>query len=78
MEACHTPLAHQSRAHLTALTGEWEEDLYPSFEILRSGRRGGKELHIAMPDFIWRPREELWGQALDILNRLKHIRGGTE
>jgi len=60
------------------LHSEWDEDSYPSFEILRSGQHGGKELRIAMPDFIWRPRAELWGQALDILNHLKHIRGSTE
>ncbi|KAJ7639839.1 hypothetical protein DFH06DRAFT_1001626 [Mycena polygramma] len=52
---------------------EWEDGAYPSFEILKSGRRGKKELRIALPDFIWRPRAILWGQALDVLNQVNYI-----
>ncbi|KAJ7645241.1 hypothetical protein DFH06DRAFT_998707, partial [Mycena polygramma] len=52
---------------------EWEDGAYPSFEILKSGRRGKKELRIALPDSIWRPRAILWGQALDVLNQVNYI-----
>lgn len=49
---------------------EWETDEYPSFEHIRSGRHAHKELRIALPDMIWRPRAILWGQALDIMDRM--------
>jgi hypothetical protein len=52
---------------------EWEDNEYPSVEVIRSGRRGGKELRVALPDFVWRPRAELWGQALDILSRITYM-----
>ncbi|KAJ7508218.1 hypothetical protein B0H11DRAFT_1704667, partial [Mycena galericulata] len=55
------------------LEDEWDDGAYPSFEILKSGRRGRKELRIALPDFIWRPRAILWGQALDVLNQVNYI-----
>lgn len=55
------------------LEDEWEDGVYPSFQILKSGRRGGKELRIALPDFVWRPRAILWGQALDVLNQVNNI-----
>lgn len=55
------------------LPEEWDEEGYPSFEILRSGRRGGKELRVALPDFIWRPRAELWVQALAVMNHTLNI-----
>ncbi|KAF8147914.1 hypothetical protein K438DRAFT_1625828 [Mycena galopus ATCC 62051] len=54
------------------LEDEWDEDGYPSFEILKSGRRGGKQLRIALPDGIWRPRAEMWGRALAILDQIDY------
>ncbi|KAJ7457474.1 hypothetical protein FB451DRAFT_1142707 [Mycena latifolia] len=57
------------------LPEEWDEEGYPTFEILKSGRRGGRQLRIALPDFIWRPRAEMWGRALAILD---HITYGNE
>ncbi|KAF8131305.1 hypothetical protein K438DRAFT_839544 [Mycena galopus ATCC 62051] len=45
------------------LEDEWDEDGYPSFEILKSGCRGGKQLQIAPPDGIWRPRAETLGAS---------------
>ncbi|KAJ7576110.1 hypothetical protein C8J56DRAFT_800752, partial [Mycena floridula] len=50
------------------LPNEWGDDGYPSFEIIRSGRRGVKELHVALPDSIWRPRACRWGRALYIMS----------
>ncbi|KAF9002388.1 hypothetical protein BDZ89DRAFT_967987, partial [Hymenopellis radicata] len=47
---------------------EWEEDFYPSFEILRSGRKGTKELRVALPVENWKPRAEQWGRALHVMN----------
>ncbi|KAJ7732233.1 hypothetical protein DFH07DRAFT_755339, partial [Mycena maculata] len=55
------------------LPDEWEDGTYPSFETLKSGRRGGKELQVPLPDFIWRPRAEMWGRGLEILNQLTYI-----
>ncbi|KAJ6481611.1 hypothetical protein DFH09DRAFT_1253181 [Mycena vulgaris] len=36
-------------------------------------RRGGKRLRVALPDSIWRPRAEMWGRGLAILNQLSYI-----
>jgi hypothetical protein len=55
------------------LPEEWGEDGYPSFEILKSGRRGAKQLRIALPDDIWRPRAEMWGRALAILDQITYF-----
>lgn len=49
---------------------EWGEEGYPSVEILKSGRRGGRQLRIPLPDGIWRPRAEQWGRALAILDQI--------
>lgn len=54
------------------LPTEWEDESYPTYEMIKL--RQGKELRIALPDFIWRHRAELWGQALDIVDRLMFIR----
>ncbi|KAJ7291322.1 hypothetical protein C8J57DRAFT_1044858, partial [Mycena rebaudengoi] len=54
------------------LPGEWEDGVYPSYEILKSGRRGTKQLRVALPDSIWRPHAERWGRALAILNELSY------
>lgn len=43
---------------------EWEENGYPSYEIIRTGRRARKELRVALPDDMWRPRAETWVRAL--------------
>ncbi|KAJ7793220.1 hypothetical protein B0H14DRAFT_2393724, partial [Mycena olivaceomarginata] len=55
------------------LPDEWEDGIYPSYEILKSGRRGGKALRVALPDSIWRPRAEMWGRALAALNELSYM-----
>ncbi|KAJ7171624.1 hypothetical protein C8R43DRAFT_874419, partial [Mycena crocata] len=54
------------------LPTEWDDDGYPAFEILKSGRRGKKELRVALPDAIWRPRAEMWGRALAILDQIRY------
>ncbi|KAJ7803955.1 hypothetical protein B0H14DRAFT_2384172, partial [Mycena olivaceomarginata] len=54
------------------LPEEWDEEGYPAFEILKSGRRGSKQLRIALPDDIWRPRAEMWGRALAILEQISY------
>ncbi|KAJ6605448.1 hypothetical protein DFH09DRAFT_897524 [Mycena vulgaris] len=55
------------------LPEEWEDGVYPTYEILKSGRRGGKRLRVALPDSIWRPRAEMWGRGLAISNQLSYI-----
>lgn len=58
------------------LPEEWEDMAYPSYEVIKM--RHGKELWIALPDFIWRARAELWGQALDIIDRLVFLQDGSD
>jgi hypothetical protein len=49
---------------------EWDDDGYPSVEILRSGRRGLKEQRIALPIETWLPRARLWVQMLVVMNEV--------
>ncbi|KAJ7577912.1 hypothetical protein C8J56DRAFT_710462, partial [Mycena floridula] len=49
---------------------EWDEDGYPAFEIIRTGRTSTKELRVSLPDEIWRPRALQWVQALDIMTAI--------
>ncbi|KAH7903832.1 hypothetical protein BJ138DRAFT_1019989 [Hygrophoropsis aurantiaca] len=53
------------------LQDEWDDDSYPSMEVIRSGRKRGKELRVGLPVTKWLPRAVRWCQALDILNRLQ-------
>ncbi|KAK7037412.1 hypothetical protein VNI00_011162 [Paramarasmius palmivorus] len=43
---------------------EWENGEYPSFWMLKRGKRSRVELRVELPDSIWRPRSEMWAQAL--------------
>ncbi|KAF9019424.1 hypothetical protein BDZ89DRAFT_1207452, partial [Hymenopellis radicata] len=52
------------------LESEWQTELYPSFEILRSGRKGSKELRIALRVEDWQPKAVRWGRALHIMNTM--------
>ncbi|KAJ3887249.1 hypothetical protein GG344DRAFT_56024 [Lentinula edodes] len=52
---------------------EWGDEGYPSFEILKSGRRGTRELRIPLPVDEWLPRAELWVQALVLMDSLLEI-----
>ena len=47
-----------------------QEGVYPTFEVLRMGRRR-VELPIELPIDVWLPRSVLWCQALDILFRFE-------
>ncbi|KAE9387199.1 hypothetical protein BT96DRAFT_838006, partial [Gymnopus androsaceus JB14] len=50
---------------------EWDDDTgYPSFGIIQTGLSGRKELRIALPDSIWRPRSIQWVQALYLMDQL--------
>lgn len=75
LELFNTTLAEADRLQIIPpgyglLQAEWEAEMYPAFEILRSGRKGSKELRVALPDSVWHPRAELWGHALAILDQL--------
>jgi hypothetical protein len=50
---------------------EWNEDGYSSVKVIQSGKRGSRLLEVGLPNHIWRPRAELWVQALEILTRLQ-------
>lgn len=47
---------------------EQEGGGFQEIEVIRSGRRGQKELEVALPEAIWRPRTELWAQGLHVMN----------
>ncbi|THU78546.1 hypothetical protein K435DRAFT_699855, partial [Dendrothele bispora CBS 962.96] len=53
------------------LPQEWEDSTYPSYYHIRSGRKTNQALLVELPDLIWRPRSELWVQALSVYNHLK-------
>jgi hypothetical protein len=44
-----------------------EYETYPASEVIQAGRRGKGGLTIALPFNIWRPRAELWCQALSTM-----------
>lgn len=50
------------------LPNEWEDATYPTFEVLRVGHKGTKEIEVSLADPIWLERAKLWGQALTVLN----------
>ncbi|KAJ7734873.1 hypothetical protein B0H16DRAFT_1767027, partial [Mycena metata] len=85
-EALHvfdTALAEAQCLHILPpgyglLPEEWEDGIYPAFEILESGRKGSKELRVALPDRLWRPRAEQWGRALATLNELTYALEGLD
>ena len=52
---------------------EWDADGYPIFETVPLGRKGGKGLHIALPDHVWRLREIVWCQALEVLTCIRDL-----
>lgn len=60
------------------LPEEWENGTYPAFEILKSGRKRSKELRVALPDLIWRPRAQLWVRALAVLDELTYTLEGMD
>ncbi|KAG6835622.1 hypothetical protein H0H93_016422 [Arthromyces matolae] len=62
--------SHKIPAGYGILPSEWENGNYPTHEIICTGRKASREHHIALPDSIWRPRAELWVQALHILNQV--------
>ncbi|THU95844.1 hypothetical protein K435DRAFT_611227, partial [Dendrothele bispora CBS 962.96] len=50
------------------LPDEWHDEQYPTVEVICTGRKGGKELSVWLPDFIWRPWAKLWVLGLFILD----------
>jgi len=72
---------YQNQAYIPSgygmLQDEWEGGIYPTFQVISSGRRGSKQLMIGLPDNIWQPQSELWVQALDILIKLEQNRRGV-
>ena len=49
---------------------EQGEEGYPTLEIIRSAKRGRREVEVGLPDHIWRPRAILWAQGLDVMTRI--------
>ncbi|PSR71725.1 hypothetical protein PHLCEN_2v12399 [Hermanssonia centrifuga] len=57
---------------------EMEEGGYESFEILRMGKRGGKEMTISLPEHIWRRRAEQWAKGLYLMNHIVYSVDNSE
>lgn len=49
---------------------EWMTSQYPTYEILRSGRRSRKQLRVILPEELWLPRAEIWTQALFVMGEV--------
>lgn len=47
--------SNQLPTHYSIHPEEWEDGRYPSYEVIRTGRKGKKQLRISLPDEIWRP-----------------------
>ncbi|KAF4584655.1 hypothetical protein EYR40_004642 [Pleurotus pulmonarius] len=52
---------------------EWSSSEYPGYENLRVGKRGKKDIFVALPDAIWRPRAEFWVQGLHTLQTMLYM-----
>ncbi|KAJ7599360.1 hypothetical protein C8J56DRAFT_1094074, partial [Mycena floridula] len=53
---------------------EWEDGQYPPYEIIPAGRRGSRKLRVQLPHLVWKPRADLWGRALAIMNNILESR----
>ncbi|KAJ8692156.1 hypothetical protein PTI98_009494 [Pleurotus ostreatus] len=51
---------------------EWSSE-YPGYENLRVGKRGKKDIFVALPDAIWRPRAEFWVQGLHTMQTMLYM-----
>lgn len=49
---------------------EWNPHPYPVIGIIPCGRRQLKEIHISLPESVWRPRAEQWARGLFIMNHI--------
>ncbi|KAL0056980.1 hypothetical protein AAF712_016403 [Marasmius tenuissimus] len=49
------------------LPEEWENGRYPAYELLKTGKKGTKELRVDLPDHVWRPRAMKWARALVLM-----------
>ncbi|KAJ8088643.1 hypothetical protein PM082_013886 [Marasmius tenuissimus] len=47
------------------LPEEWENGCYPAYELLKTGKKGTKELRVDLPDHIWRSRAMKTAKATD-------------
>ncbi|KAJ7442957.1 hypothetical protein FB451DRAFT_1343823 [Mycena latifolia] len=78
MEIFHATLSAANKEGMVPegyglLPEEWDGGVYPTFEILKLGRRGSRQLRVALPDSIWRPRAEMWGRGLAILDQIRYM-----
>ncbi|ESK84132.1 hypothetical protein Moror_17034 [Moniliophthora roreri MCA 2997] len=46
---------------------EWEDNKYPSYEVLQSGK-GIQKLRVDLPDYVWQLKAEKWVQGLEMMN----------
>lgn len=57
------------------LPNEWEEDEYPSAELLQVGNKLSGETVIYLPVHIWLPRAQKWANALSLTSHVLHTLG---
>ncbi|KAJ3722569.1 hypothetical protein C8R42DRAFT_580065 [Lentinula raphanica] len=53
---------------------EWEDDGYPSFEMILHGKRGKRELQVSLPHHIWFPRALQWTRSLHTMDYILDLR----
>lgn len=61
----YVPVGYGAHADELEEVGGFEE-----IEVIRFGRRGRKELEVALPEATWRRRMELWVQGLHMMCRI--------
>lgn len=51
---------------------EWDDGSYPDVEVLRTRKKGGKEMVLKLDNPVWKRRAELWVQGLNVLHHCLH------
>jgi len=60
------------------LQEEWAGLEYASQYMIKSNRRGVKEIQVSIPKAVWLPRAALWAQGLDVMRRVLHLSEGEQ
>lgn len=57
------------------LPEEWEDEEYPSAELLQVGKKSSGETVIYLPVHIWLPRAQMWANTLALTSHVLHTLG---
>jgi hypothetical protein len=69
----HVTMAHILPPNFGIQPEEWDDRHYPLSETIGKGRRGRHEHVIPLPVDVWKPRAELWCQALSVMLSLRDL-----